>query len=417
MRIAKVLCAVGRSGYLHLDLAAMRRGAFADGGVFEGEPVTPGFQKIAEPASILSLLLVLEDGQVATGDCADVIFAGAAGRDRIFHAEEHADLVTGALARELVGREVAEFRPLAEAMDAWRHQGQRLHTAVRYGLSQALLQAASLARRVPIARVVADEYGCEPASHPIPLLANCQNHDLMQLDRMILKRIELLPHAYFTSESELGAQGEKLVAWLDAIARRVEKVGHADYRPRLHIDVYGTIGQLFRGDVQSIAGYLAALREVAQPYELLVESPLIAGSRTEQIDKFAALRETLRTRGVDVPIIADEWCNTLEDIRAFTSAQAADFVQVKTPDLGGLHNTIEAVLFCKRERMGVCLGGTGNETDHSARVCSQIGLATRPDFMLTKPGLGGDEAIMIQANEMARGLVLLQSSSGSGSWT
>ena len=64
------------------------------------------------------------------------------------------------------------------------------------------------------------------------------------------------------------------------------------------------------------------------------------------------------------------------------------------------------MLHCRRKGIGVCLGGTGNETDQSTRICAHIGLATQPDFMLSKPGLGGDEAIMIQSNEMARALAL-----------
>jgi methylaspartate ammonia-lyase len=58
--------------------------------------------------------------------------------------------------------------------------------------------------------------------------------------------------------------------------------------------------------------------------------------------------------------------------------------------------------------MGAALGGTANETDHSARICTHIALACRPDFMLSKPGLGVDEALMIQRNEMGRTLALLQ---------
>jgi methylaspartate ammonia-lyase len=33
-------------------------------------------------------------------------------------------------------------------------------------------------------------------------------------------------------------------------------------------------------------------------------------------------------------LVVDEWCNTLDDIRAFADAEAADYAQFKTPDLG-----------------------------------------------------------------------------------
>jgi methylaspartate ammonia-lyase len=108
-----------------------------------------------------------------------------------------------------------------------------------------------------------------------------------------------------------------------------------------------------------------------------------------------------------VGLIADEWCNTLEDIKLFADVAASDYVQIKTPDLGGINNTIEAVIYCRSKNMGSSLGGTANETDHSARICTHIGLACSPDFMLSKPGLGVDEALMIQTNEMARTLAIL----------
>ncbi|HXE48658.1 MAG TPA: enolase C-terminal domain-like protein, partial [Ramlibacter sp.] len=112
--------------------------------------------------------------------------------------------------------------------------------------------------------------------------------------------------------------------------------------------------------------------------------------------------------GSKVGLIADEWCNTLEDTRVFAQAQACDFVQIKTPDLGGINNSIEAVLYCKAHGMGCCLGGTANETDLSARVTAQIALATGPDFMLSKPGIGADEGLMILTNEMLRTIALVQ---------
>ena len=135
---------------------------------------------------------------------------------------------------------------------------------------------------------------------------------------------------------------------------------------------------------------------------------MIAKTQQEQLDKFSAVRRLLKEKGIDVGLIADEWCNTLADIKLFSAAAAADFVQIKTPDLGSIHNTIEAVLYCKANGMGACLGGTANETDQSTRITCHIGLACQPDFMLSKPGLGADEALMIQTNEMARTLAILQ---------
>ena len=410
MKVKDVICAAGRSGYMHRDLLAIKSGkAKPNGSLYEGAPMSPGFTRIIEPATVISVMLVLEDGQIAFGDCADVILAGVAGRDPAFNATGHVEYLRSDVAHALRGRDVSTFRENAAEMDAYLYQGARLHTAIRYGVSQALLHATALARRETMAEVIVREYGSRIARSPIPILASCHKDDQGQLDRVILKRVELLPHASFQIVSEhIGYQGEKLAAFVRRVAARCKEIGDPDYNPRIHVDLYGTLGELFEMDVERIGDYLGTLRQESGAYGLLVESPMIATTQPEQIDKFAALRRLLKDNGVDVGLIADEWCNTLADIKLFAAAAAADFVQIKTPDLGSIHNTIEAVLYCKANGMGACLGGTANETDQSTRITCHIGLACQPDFMLSKPGLGADEALMIQTNEMARTLAILQ---------
>jgi len=409
MKVNEVICAAGRSGYMHRDLLAIKAGkAKPNGSLYDGDPISPGFTRIIEPATIISIMLVLEDGQVAFGDCADVILAGVAGRDPAFNAKQHIDYVRTDVAAALRGREVWQFKTNAEEMDRFQHSGKRLHTAIRYGVSQALLHATALAHKQTMAEVIAREYGSTLATQPIPILASCHKDDPGQLDRVILKRVELLPHASFQIVSEhVGLQGEKLAAFVRRVASRCKEIGDPDYRPRIHVDLYGTLGELFSMQVHPLVDYLGRLREESGSYKLLVESPMIARTQQEQIEKLGAVRRLLGQKGIDVGLIADEWCNTLPDIKLFTAAAACDFVQIKTPDLGSIHNTIEAVLYCRANGMGACLGGTANETDHSTRISCHMGLACQPDFMLSKPGLGADEALMIQTNEMARTLALL----------
>jgi len=74
------------------------------------------------------------------------------------------------------------------------------------------------------------------------------------------------------------------------------------------------------------------------------------------------------------------------------------------PDLGGINNAIDAVLYCKANRVGGYLGGSCNETVKSAQVSAHIALATQADQILAKPGMGVDEALMIISNEISRTL-------------
>ncbi|MPN60958.1 Methylaspartate ammonia-lyase 1 [bioreactor metagenome] len=83
-------------------------------------------------------------------------------------------------------------------------------------------------------------------------------------------------------------------------------------------------------------------------------------------------------------------------------------VQIKTPDLGGIQNTIKAVLYAKKSGIGAYVGGSCNETDGGGRTAVHVALATQPAQMLAKPGMGVDEGYMIVHNEMNRTLEILR---------
>lgn len=410
MKIKDVICTTGRNGFVHKDLMAIKAGGKPNGFYFDGPTVLPGFEAIVQPGYVISLMLVLEDGSVAFGDCVDVIFAGTAGRDPVFRPEDHMQLVRGEIADFLRGQDVSSFRSLAAEFEAMSFAGKRPHTAIRYGVSQALLHATSLSNRCTMAEIIAREYGTTIATQPLPILISIAKTDQILLDRMILKKVDLLPHASFTVvEADLGFDGSKLIDFANAIVQRIKEVGAPDYKPRIHLDTYGTLGELFNNDPSAIVEYLGKVKLAVEPLDLLIESPVIAKTQQEQVDIYQTLRRQIAAKGLNIRLIVDEWCNTLEDIRLFGESGAADFVQIKMPDLGGIGNSIDAVIFCRSIGMGCCLGGTANETDQSSRITTHVGLACGPDFLLAKPGLGGDEALMIQGNEMARTLALIAS--------
>lgn len=408
MKISNVVYSAGRSGYFNKDLLALKTHGRNNGSFVDGEPLTPGYKAIVQPGAILSVMLVLEDGSLAIGECADVIFSGLAGRDPLFAPAEHLPVLQSTIRTWLTGRDVTNFRSNADEIDRLEIDGHRLHTALRYGLTQALLAATALAARKTPAEVIAAEYGSTLGTKPVDLLASCHRGDALQLDRVIMKQAAVLPHASFTLAEDLGPNAIVLTDYVRSIAKRIREVGAPGYKPRIHLDLYGTLGDLFGDDLEGLANYMASLVKEAAPFELLLESPVVAPTQARQIEVFKTLKRLLAERDAPVRLIADEWCNTLEDIRLFTEAGASDYVQIKTPDLGGINNSIEAVLFCKANGMRCCLGGTANETDLSARLTAQIALATGPDFMLTKPGIGADEGIMILTNEMLRTLAIVE---------
>ena len=410
MKVLDVVCSKGRTGFSFDDQRAIKKGAAHDGVFYQGAPVTEGFTSVRMPGESISVQIILEDGQVAFGDCAAVQYSGAGGRDPLFLAKDFIPVIDKYIKPMLVGREADNFRQLAAEMEAIQVEGKRLHTAIRYGVSQAILDAVAKAKHKMMCEVVAEEYGCEVSDKPIDIFTQSGDDRYDNSDKMIIKQAQVLPHALINNvETKLGPQGElleKYVAWLRD--RILNNRADENYKPIFHIDVYGTIGAAFGNtNFKAMADYLEKLAETAKPFHLRIEGPMDCDTdRETQMLALKGLTEEIDRRGIDVELVADEWCNTLEDVKYFTDNHAGHMVQIKTPDLGGVNNTIEAVLYCKEHGMGAYQGGTCNETDRSAQVCTQCAMATQPAQILAKPGMGVDEGYMIVYNEMQRVLAL-----------
>jgi methylaspartate ammonia-lyase len=404
MIITDVVAVPIRSGFFADDQAAIRAGAAHDGFAYTGRPLTPGFRSIREPGEAVSVLLLLDDGQIAHGDCAAVQYSGVGGRAAVFQATPAVAAIAHHVAPLLRGRQVTTFRELAQEVDRLVIDGEPLHAAIRYGVTQALLDAVALTRCVTMAEVVRDEYETGIAIQPVPMFVQSGDERYTNVDKMVLKEADVLPHGLINEvETKLGRGGELLLAYVAWVRDRILSLrARREYAPRLHFDVYGTIGAAFDGDLERVADYLTRLGAVAEPFSVCVEHVIDAGSRSEQIRVCSALRRALRARGSEVRIAVDEWCNTLEDIELFVSAGAADVIHVKTPDLGGIDNTIEALLLVARNGLSAYCGGSCNETDRSAQISAQIAMACGASQVLAKPGMGVDEGMMIVGNEMAR---------------
>nr|WP_241244071.1 methylaspartate ammonia-lyase [Haloarcula sp. R1-2] len=409
MRIEDVRTVPGLSGFFFDDQQAIKDGATQTGFAYDGQPVTDGFDRIREAGEALIVEIELADGSIATGDCAAVQYSGAGGRDPLFRAEKYRPVVEGAVADALRGQDATQFganATMLEEMSPQRSGGDQLHTAVRYGVSQALLNAAAQARGVTPTDVLADTYDTEPATSPVPVFGQSGDERRINAEKMLIKGVPVLPHGLFNSVEKVGENGEGLRDYLAWLSDRATALGPEPYSPRFHVDVYGILGKVFGPpyDRTEVTDYFETLREAAAPYPLQVEGPMDAGGRQAQITEMAELREGLADAGVDVDIVADEWCNTFEDVQAFVDAEAADLVQIKTPDLGGIQRSAEAVLYCDGTDTRAYVGGTCNETVTSARACAHVALATDAAQVLAKPGMGFDEGYMVVTNEMRRAL-------------
>jgi methylaspartate ammonia-lyase len=141
--IDDIIASEGLSGFYADDKAAIKAGATEDGFVYEGEPQTAGFSQVRMPGESASVQLQLDDGSIAVGDCAIAQYPGSGGRFDPIFAEDMVRLVADEVVPVLSGTEVTQFREAADRIDTLTVDGGPLHPSVRYGVSQALLDAVS----------------------------------------------------------------------------------------------------------------------------------------------------------------------------------------------------------------------------------------------------------------------------------
>jgi methylaspartate ammonia-lyase len=414
MRISDVIFARGQGAFYNDDQAAVKTGAARDGFFYTGRPLTPGFSLVRTPAPVLEIGLVLENGLVSWGDMMTVQYAGAAGRDPVLDPVALQARLEAELVPTLIHLDLGDgFRAAVERSLAGPRQAA-LPNSAKYGLSQALLMAVAVAQGCTGAELICAEYGFPLCPRPVPIFCQSGEDRHLNVDKMILRRADALPHGLINTPGLIGNEGAALADYVGWVRDRILLHGKPGYRPTLHFDVYGGIGQAFDNDIGRIVSFICRLESLAEPFRLRIESPADFGSRRDQISGFAQIRRRLRHENSDVQIIADEWCNTLADVDAFVVAGAADLIQLKVPDMGSLDDTLRGIKLCRGGGIGVYLGGSCAETDLSARISVHIAVAAQVDFMLAKPGMGVDEAYSIVANEQSRLMATLRRTAPAG---
>ena len=406
MQITKAIVVPARGGHYNEDLDEIRAGAQRDGYFYEGQPQAQGFTSIRQPSEAFSIILILDNGGITVGDGMSVAYSAAGGRTGRFSVKEQIPFVQD-VCNYLEGRPVKTFTEMCAELEAQTFDGGLHRAAAFYGATQALVQAAAVNEAKTPAEVLAAYFGVSVSDRMIPINVQCGEERDTGVDKAILKRADVLPHGLINDMEVLGANGERLHDYISWIVKRIAKYGSDDYLPEFHIDVYGMIGVAFEQQVDRMADYIASLHDAAGPYRLCLETPVLMSSRDAQSELFSALREALKKRGVQVPLIVDEWANVLDDIRAFIAAGATDMVNVKSPDLGAITNAGQAILDCLAGGVRPILGGSCTDTDQSGRMMAHLALAVKPAWVLARPGMGIDEGLQIVHNEMTRTLAVI----------
>lgn len=405
-RISDIKLAPTFGSYYYEDVSALQEKSVPEDERWFVKGRTEGFNRLRDLAETISIG-VGSGEHVSWGDCVGVSYAGKSGRKNLFRHDLGLKALTDVVIPWLKGRTVNSFRDFSREWDQFvaGHQAS-LHPAIGYGVTQAVL--GMLAPKGDIYRLIASEWNLPLGTMSmIPLQGSCGNDRYAAVDKMLARKIAALPQSQVDDiPNQLGQDGAALLEYARWLKARVSKFAHKDYQPVISLDVHGGLGKVFGGSVEKLADYLVKIEKELAPYRFRIESAILGDSVASQIDLYLQLKTKLKARSSNILIAADEWANTKEDIIKFADAGCVDLIHIKAPDLGSVAHVIDSVLYVKARGVQVLLGGSCVETDISTKVTVHVGMATRPDFLLVKPGMGFDEGFSICHNEMARVLAM-----------
>ena len=361
---------------------------------------------IRQPARVLSIGLQLDSGETAWGDCLSVSFAGKSGRDQAIQASSAREAIQENSL--LLALQKFKGNLLCEADAGLAIEFPDWKPAIRFGVSQAMVNAVAVSNHCLATDVLQQALGSVAAIAAPALQGSCGSNWHDAVERMIVAGVKYLPQGQFENlAEELGADGSRLFSYISWLKERIAKLSPVSLTgtnfPRvITLDFHGALGQIFNGNVNAIVDYIERLAKSCQPFDLHVESPVVEETFHAQVNKLSKLTEAIRSRGISVKIIADEWANSLDEIKILATQTVLDGIHIKMPDTGSILDSGRAVEVCKANGIFVLLGGSCTETASSAQLAAHLAMATGPNALLVKPGISFDEGFSLITNELAK---------------
>src|SRR5262249_24075952 len=153
------------------------------------------------------------------------------------------------------------------------------------------------AHRCTMAEIVCREFNRPVSVRPVPLYAQSGDQRHINVDKMILRRVDVLPHGLINSREKFGPKGETFLEFANWVAQRVRALGGEEYKPTLHFDVYGWVGLEIGLCPLDIAAFIARTADNLSPFQVNIESPADYGSTKMQLERYTEIVHHLERLG------------------------------------------------------------------------------------------------------------------------
>lgn len=352
------------------------------------------------------------------------------------------------VAPALVGKPLTDFRALAEALDqateapapepdapeeapdvegrfsAWvrppdqaqaglsdtenRANERLIRRALRYGTGQALLEAASLAQGRSMAEVLAEAYDFPRPGQTVPLLLVREGFVSPPAAALAGEGVQALGFSVQDGHPQvvLGEDAAIVQRFLRQVKDELVASGGKPGLIALHLDVKGSLGELFDQDQGKMLGALFGLGQATSPLHLHVQDPVVAGDAPAQQAQMAGLQALVRMREMKVSLAAGAWVDSLARVRDWLQAGAGDPIHIDLARLGSLNQAALAVKACQEQGVGAAVRGAPAGYAGATPLACHFALATRPGLLIVQGDAGPAQ------EEMGRALAGLRARRG-----
>lgn len=257
------------------------------------------------------------------------------------------ELITGLLATEKPQtKQVVETRPLPPAL--------------RFGLSQAILNTVALSRHQTPAAVLAEAYGLPWPDTLVPLHVEVNDTTITAVQPIVGTQVAAFGYSTIgaNAQATLGADAERLQAHVRQVAAWLA-AATPPTKPAIYLNLQGTFTQLYGHNEGKILGALYGLEQAAKPYPLVVEN-VVGGEFTAVRRVMQHLYGYLHLRRMTTQLAAGYSLFSPVQLQELAAVTAVHHIHLNSTQFGSIQETIQFVLACQTQGIKITLFADGS---------------------------------------------------------
>ncbi len=313
------------------------------------------FQRLESLTEPITRLELVETPKVSSGISRRSVLSGTFTEEATIVSEMH---------------EVTAKRPLSPSM--------------LFGICQAILNGTAHARQQSPTQLLAADYELSPPPKNIGLHVEVTDENMVTVNSILKEHVKSLGYTIKSSKPKaaLGEKGErleKLVAELSTWISTKKTNPHV----AIHLDVNGTMTELFGSHVGRILYLLNALEQAGAPYQVRLENLGAERGQKSPTKVYRQLKSFLVHQEKPVQLVAGFPHHSLATLQEFIDRGKIHGVHLNIAHIGNIDRAIALIAACREKEMQVMV--SGGSTVSGVETAVYVAAATGADLVAGPP--------------------------------